>query len=258
MKVVIIGAGNAAEILGRKIKQTNHHLLQVVGRNPLTAEKLARQLEVEFTNTVSHIQQQADIYIVAISDDALASVNEWLQLDRRLVVHTAGSVSKHVLKGVSKNYGVLYPLQSLKAGMEVLPEIPFLVDGNTADDLALIKDFASDLSDKVEVADDEARLKMHVAAVVVNNFVNHLYALAEKYCKDEKLSFDLLHPLIFQTAQRLTHQSAKYSQTGPALRKDQSTIVAHEGLLKKYPELKKIYETMTTSIQNFHLKDIRI
>ena len=123
MKVVIIGTGNAAHVLARKIKQTSHQLVQLVGRDPINTEKLARKLEVEFTNTISHIEQHADIYIVAIADDALASISEWLQLERKLVVHTAGSISKHVLKGVSKNYGVLYPLQSLKAGLEVLPEI---------------------------------------------------------------------------------------------------------------------------------------
>jgi len=251
MKVVIIGTGNAAHVLARKIEQTNHQLLQVVGRDPINTEKMARILGVEFTNTVSHIRQHADIYIVAIADDALTSINGWLQLERRLVVHTAGSVSKHVLKGVSKNYGVLYPLQSLKAGVEVLPEIPFLVDGNTADDLALIKDFASDLSDRVVVADDEARLKMHVAAVFVNNFSNHLYALAERYCKTEHLSFDLLLPLIQETANRLSTISPADAQTGPAVRGDQSTIQKQMEILNAHPQLQNIYEAMTESIETF-------
>jgi hypothetical protein len=188
---------------------------------------------------------------VAISDDALDSIGDWLTLDKKLVIHTAGSVSKDVLKVVSKNYGVLYPLQSLKAEMEIIPEIPFLVDGNTADDLALIRDFALSLSDMVEIANDEERSKLHLAAVVVNNFSNHLYALAEKFCVKENLQFELLHPLIRETASRLTHLPAKESQTGPAVRKDASTISKQKKLLGNHPALKKIYEEMTRSIEEF-------
>ena len=249
MKVVIIGTGNVASVLGRKIKQTAHQLVQVAGRNALHAEKLGNLLEAAFTTIPTTIQKQADLYIVAISDDALSTVGDWLQLDKKLVVHTAGSVSKNVLGRVSKNYGVLYPLQSLRAVVNVLPEIPFLVDGNTADDLALIRDFALDLSDKVEVADDEGRLKLHVAAVIVNNFSNHLYALAEEFCNKERLPFQLLLPLIQETADRLSYLSPMEAQTGPALRGDHSTITKQLEILNAHPGLKKIYELMTASIR---------
>jgi predicted short-subunit dehydrogenase-like oxidoreductase (DUF2520 family) len=251
MRIVIIGSGNVAYALARKIKDSSHELLQVAGRNPIPAARMGKELEALVVPLTS-LNKEADLYIVAIADDALNAIGNWLKLDRKLVVHTAGSVSKDILKGVSKNYGVLYPLQSLKAGMEIIPEIPFLVDGNTPDDLALIRDFAYTFSDKVEVANDEERLKLHLAAVVVNNFSNHLYALAEKFCLEEDLRFELLHPLILETAKRLANLSAKDTQTGPAVRKDASTIEKQKRLLDNHPALKRIYEEMTKSIEEFY------
>ena len=252
MDIVIIGTGNVAYTLARKIKNSEHDLLQVAGRNPQKASKLGAALNIPHALDIQSLNKQADFYIVAIADDALYSIGDWLNLEKKLVVHTAGSVSKDVLRKVSKNYGVLYPLQSLKSMMEIIPEIPFLVDGNTPDDLALIRDFASSLSDKVVVADDESRIRLHVAAVVVNNFSNHLYALAEEFCRKENLQFDLLQPLISETASRLTNVSPGDAQTGPAVRNDESTIEKQTKLLRKYPELKKIYQEMTRSIKTFH------
>ena len=254
MKVVIIGTGNVAYALAEKISRSDHELMQVAGRNAMAAEKIAKPLQVSFTGSMIHLERKADLYIIAISDNALVSIENWLKLDKKLAVHTAGSVSKDVLKSVSANYGVLYPLQSLKAGAPIPSEIPFLVDGNTPDDLALINDFATSLSSKVEVADDLTRKKLHLAAVFVNNFTNHLYALAEKYCEAEDLPFDFLHSLILETAERLRLQTAKDSQTGPSLRNDESTIAEHQILLKKYPELKRIYVLMTESIKEFQKK----
>jgi predicted short-subunit dehydrogenase-like oxidoreductase (DUF2520 family) len=254
MNVVIVGTGNVAYALGEKICKSEHDLLQVAGRNALAAEKIGRHLQVAFTGSLANLERKADLYIIAISDASLQTVGDWLQLEKKLVVHTAGSVSIEVLKKVSTNYGVLYPLQSFRSGMKLPEEIPFVVDGNTADDLTLIKDFASSLSSRIEVADDLTRKKIHLAAVFVNNFSNHLYALAEKYCEAESLPFDLLLPLIFQTAERIRQSRAKDSQTGPALRNDEATISNHIQLLKDYPKLKKIYEMMTEDIREFHEK----
>ena len=254
MKVVIIGTGNVAYALAEKILHSEHELLQVTGRNAMHAERMGTHMNVPFTGSLDHLERMADLYIVAVSDESLQNISEWLRLNKKLVVHTAGSVSIDVLQNVSTNYGVLYPLQSLKRGMKVPDEIPLLVDGNSPDDLALIKDFALSISSRVGVADDLTRKKLHLAAVFVNNFTNHLYALAEQYCDEEQLPFELLQPLIIETAERLSAQSARRSQTGPALRNDQSTITKHLELLKEYPALKKLYEIMTKSIEDFDNK----
>jgi hypothetical protein len=166
-------------------------------------------------------------------------------------VHTAGGVSKEVLKEVSSNYGVLYPLQTLRKEMTTIPEVPIIVDGNTQ----LVRDalitFAFPLAKNVWQYDDEQRLKLHLAAVMVSNFTNHLFALADQYCEDEELNFKMLVPLIKETVQRIERNSPATVQTGPAARGDVETINKHLKLLQKYSKLEKIYKVLTDSIGDF-------
>jgi predicted short-subunit dehydrogenase-like oxidoreductase (DUF2520 family) len=253
MKVVIIGSGNTATVLGKKIKVADHQVLQVFARSEEAARTLATALNAQAVTKANDIDHSADIYIVALADSALPTLHEWLQLDKKMVVHTAAAVSKDVLKNVSRNYGVLYPLQTLRREQLHIPEIPFLVDGNTADDLALIEDFAATLSPQVMHADDAMRLRVHVAAVFVNNFANHLYALAEDFCKKEQVDFSLLFPLIDETARRIHTLSPQSSQTGPAIRNDELTIRKHLEVLDSHPHLKEIYEKLSASVKSYGL-----
>ena len=248
MKVVLFGSGNVASVLGRLLLSKHHSIVQVVSRNAAHARVLADELHCDFTDGQGMINRAADIYIIAISDSALYELDKSFNLEKALVVHTAGSIPGHVLKGISMNYGVLYPLQSLRKEMENAIEIPFLVDGNSTESLTLIEDLARTISPHVTVAKDEERLKLHLAAVIVNNFTNHLYALAESFCEKEQVDFNLLKPLIRETANRISSTSPALVQTGPALRNDMLTIEKHLRLLKDYPRLKNFYLKITASI----------
>lgn len=249
MRISLIGSGNVAAVLGRKCVQSGHEIVEVCGRNEPDVEVLANMLQAAVCTNFSKIRTDAECYIIAVSDAAIPVVADQVKLDKKLVVHTAGSVSKDVLNISSKNYGVLYPLQSLRKEMDVIPAIPILVDGNTADDRTLIYDIARSLSDQVQLANDEQRLKLHVAAVLVSNFTNHLYALAETYCKKEQVDFKLLLPLIVSIAERLHDFSAISVQTGPAIRNDEPTINRHLELLKDHPEVARFYKLFSESIQ---------
>ena len=250
MNVVIIGSGNTASILGRKIKANGHAVVQVTGRNAEAVRQLASELDSEPNNDMTHIDRSADLYIAALADSALPGLHQHLSLDKKTIVHTAAAVSRDVLRQVSRNYGVLYPLQTLRKEQPYIPDIPFLVDGNTADDVALIQDFAATLSDKVMVADDHLRLKMHIAAVFVSNFVNYLYTVAADFATKEQIDFSMLLPLVQETANRLYTLSPRQSQTGPALRNDQPTIKKHLEALDSYPDLKQLYELFTNKLIN--------
>lgn len=249
MQTVIIGSGNAATVLGHRFIESGHEVLQVVGRNHEAVKALADRLKSGFTTDAAKLDKKADLYVLAIADDAIATVAASLHLDKKLVVHTAGSVSKDVLQPCSRNYGILYPLQSLRKEMDAVPEIPFLVDGNTPDDLAVISEFAATLSNNVQQATDEQRLKIHLAAVMVSNFTNHLYALSHQYCKKEKLDFNLLLPLISSIAERIRHFEPASVQTGPAVRHDTRTINKHLELLNDHPQLQSFYSLFTKSIE---------
>lgn len=250
MEIVIIGTGNTAAVLGRKLKAAGHTIVQVFGRDTSAASQLAYELDTESTNYWNIVYRNADIYILAVSDIAIEEVLTELQLPDKTIVHTAASVSKNVLKNTARHFGVFYPLQSLKKELSHLPDIPIIIDASDEATLHELENLAGSISDKVTEAGDEERLKLHLAAVICNNFVNHLYTLAESYCKKEGMDFKLLHPLIEETAARLKEIPPSQSQTGPALRNDRATIEKHLQLLKNYPQLKKVYEVLTESIYN--------
>lgn len=244
----MIGTGNTATVLGRKLRRAGHRIVQVFGRDSKAASELAYELDTESTNYWNVVNRNADLYILAVSDIAVEDVFHELQLEDKTVVHTAASVSIDVLKGKAAHYGVLYPLQSLKKEVRHLPDIPILIDASDKRTLDLLDVLAHTISDRVYVASDETRVKLHLAAVMVNNFANHLYALVENYCREEGLDFYLLLPLIRETASRLDEISPSKTQTGPAARNDLVTIEKHLAQLQNYPQLKRLYEQFTDSI----------
>lgn len=250
MDIVIIGSGNVAAVLGRKFKAAGHQILQVFSRNASAASTLAYEWDTESANYITLLNKNADVYIIAVPDDAIAEVVSDMRIPGKVVAHTAASVPKEVLKDVSGHYGVFYPLQSLRKEMIILPDVPIFIDGSDEKATSTLQILAHSIADeKVLIAGDDDRLRLHVAAVVVSNFTNHLYTLAEEYCKKEGLHFKQLLPLIEETAMRIRNVSPRQAQTGPAIRHDKETIQKHLELLKDHPQLKNIYVLMTESIQ---------
>ncbi|MBK6935813.1 MAG: DUF2520 domain-containing protein [Chitinophagaceae bacterium] len=250
MDIVIIGSGNVAAVLGRKFKAAGHHIIQIFSRNAKAASELAYEWDTESTNYKSTISKTADVYIIAISDAAIEEIIIDLKLPGKVVAHTAASVPKEVLKKVTEHYGVFYPLQSLRKEMINLPEVPVFFDGSDEKTKQVLGLLAKSISNEnVSMVTDEDRVKLHVAAVLVSNFTNHLYCLAEEYCKKEGLDFMQLLPLIEETAMRIKTVLPSQVQTGPAMRNDKETIQKHLAMLEKHPEIKKVYEQLTESIQ---------
>jgi hypothetical protein len=238
--------------MGRKILASGHTVAQVLARNEVKGPALAKLLHADFTADHGSIKKDAFIYIVAITDNALPELHNVLSLDRSLVVHTAGSVSMSVLEKVSKNFGVLYPLQTFREETIDVPDFPLLVDGNTPETCTMIMDFAASISSNVIHADDDYRRKMHLAAVATGNFSNHLFALVEGYCHKEAVDFKLLLPMLREIVRKLERQHPFDMQTGPALRNDVETLNTHRQMLVKYPELSVIYDLISASIYNYH------
>jgi predicted short-subunit dehydrogenase-like oxidoreductase (DUF2520 family) len=252
MKIVIIGSGNVAAVLGRKFKAAGHEILQVLSRNAKAASELAYEWDTESANYTSLINPNADVYILAVNDDSIEKIAAEIKLPGKVIAHTAASVSKDVLKNVTAHYGVFYPLQTLRKEMTSIPEIPLFVEGIDEKTKTTLNQLAESISPgDVKIVKEGEREKLHVAAVVVNNFINHLLALVEEYCKREGLDFRELHPLIEETVHRLRTNSATASQTGPAARHDDETIKKHVLLLEKHPQLQELYGFFTHSIDRF-------
>src|SRR6185312_14642512 len=196
-------------------------------RNEGHAKTLALKCGAEGVGLSEPGFAEADIYIIAISDAALESIEKIKALKNKFIVHTAGSVSKDVLKTLSSEYGVLYPLQSLSDATHEIPEIPFLVEGNSSKTTEKLLEFTKTLSAKVILVTEQERLHYHVAAVFAGNFTNHLYAIAENFCGKEKIDFSNLLPMIMEVTSRLNNNSPRDVQTGAAIRDDIFTINRH-------------------------------
>lgn len=250
MKIVLIGAGNVATVLGRLITQKGHSVKQVISQNIENARVLAEELGASWADTSSPVDMESDLVIISISDSNLEFILSEVRDKRKPVVHTAGAVSKEVLKKYSDNYGVMYPVQSLRKEMAVIPSIPFLVDGSSEEMTEFVENFARSLSDDVKRTNDEQRIRLHLAAVIVSNFTNYMYSIAEEYCKNENVDFNILKPLIVETANRVMNNSPMLVQTGPAVRKDIQTMDKHLRLLAPYPKLRTTYLRITDSIMN--------
>lgn len=252
MDIVLIGSGNTATVLGRRLVAGGHQILQVFSPQQQHAERLALRLKTSPISSKDFINKKAEGIIISLRDEALADFVHNLSFPDSLVMHTAGALSIGEIRNLSTSYGVLYPLQSLRKEIETIPPLNLLVDGNNDDTLQRIKNLALTISENVIVAHDDVRLKYHLAATLVNNFTNHLFVLTESFCEKENISFVVLQPLLEETVMRLKNISPFIAQTGPAMRRDQQTLEKHRLILNQYPDLARVYELFTEEIQKFY------
>lgn len=247
--VVIIGAGNLATQLGFALHEKNIQVKQVYSRTMGSAKVLAEKLNARPTTDLSKLETDADLYVIAVKDSSIQEILENLPTKDGLIVHTAGSVPMKILEGFSVNYGVFYPLQTFSKDRKVdFNNIPVCIEANHPSNLVKLQELAGKLSGTVRQINSEERKILHLAAVFVNNFVNHFYAIGADLLQDNKMSFDLLKPLIQETASKIENLNPIVSQTGPARRNDQNVIQSHLKLLEDKPEYRKIYSFVSDSI----------
>ncbi len=255
MNIVIIGSGNVAAVLGRKLVAAGHKVLQVLSRNATSASELAYEWNTESANYISLINKDADAYLIAVADTAIADIACDLSLPGKVVAHTAATVKMDVLQDVTAHYGVFYPLQSLKKEQIQAPEIPIYIEAASDKAQTVLTQLASSVYAQAPLtADYDKRTKLHVAAVLLNNFCNHIFSLTEAYCTKENVAFAELLPIIDNTFHRLHEASLATLQTGPSARGDMETIAQHLALLKNYPQLHQLYRFLTESILGHSLQ----
>ncbi|MGQ0828300.1 MAG: Rossmann-like and DUF2520 domain-containing protein [Bacteroidota bacterium] len=250
-KIVLIGAGNVATHLGMALKKSKHTILQVYSHTKKSSDKLSSLLNTDAINDLKEIDPNADVYIIAIKDDSIIDVIKKLKLQDKIVVHTSGSTSIDVLKNASENYGVFYPLQTFSKIKKVgFKNIPICLEANNNRTYKTLFSLAKSISDNIQKVDSVQRKALHVAAVFACNFSNHLYAVAEQILKKNKLPFDILKPLIEETADKIKNNSPIKMQTGPAVRGDKKIMDAHLKMLAGHKEYQKLYKLLSQSIDN--------
>lgn len=263
MNITLIGAGNVGYHLALILQKKGHQINQIYSRNAerfgAFDPKIFRQ-----THFITSFQQIAPpkktattaptFYIIAVSDNAIEEVSNQLAIKglakHSIVAHTSGATPMSVLSQ-HQHHGIFYPLQTFTRSRPAdWNSLPFCIHANDPATMQTLAHVAKTVNDNIYFINDQERQLLHVAAVFVNNFTNHLLTVAEDILKNNQLTLDILRPLIRETFAKAQQQSPQNNQTGPARRNDSQTIEKHLKLLKSYPDYEKLYQVLTKSIQN--------
>lgn len=251
MKLVFIGAGRLATNLGRALMEAGHDIVQVYSRTMTSAQAAATIMGAAPTDDIKSIRRDADVYLCAVKDSALIDLIPLLCKGReqKVFLHTAGSVDMTVFKGMALHYGVLYPMQTFSKERKVnFGEIPCFIEANDEFALKHIQQLAESVSQRVSYLSSADRKYLHLAAVFVSNFTNHCYTLAADILKSHGMDFDVMLPLVDETARKVHTMQPADAQTGPAVRYDENVIRAQSQLLSGNPLVKELYDRMSMSI----------
>lgn len=247
-KIGFIGSGNVATNLASAMFNAGFTITQVISKSIENAATLASAVHAAHSADLSEIDTDADLYIVSVSDTALPEICKTLRLPGKLVVHTSGYMSMNALEGITKRYGVFYPLQSfVKHRLIELSNVPVCLENNREEDIQLLRQFAEKLSQNVKYIDSQKRRQLHLAAVFACNFPNFMYVIAEEILAKHEISFDLLIPLIDETSSRISEKSPVSLQTGPARRNDIVVMQDHQSMLSN-SDYKEVYELLSKLI----------
>lgn len=250
MNIVLIGAGNVATHLALALQKAGHKIVQVYSITKESAQQLAKKVSSDFTTEVNQISRKTDIYIVALKDKGLGDFVKQFEAKRKIIVHTSGSVPMSIFNNQSSiKFGVFYPLQTFSKNQTIkFNDIPVCIEASdTKTENTLLK-LASSVSKNVYLINSEQRKLLHIAAIFVNNFGNHLYTIAEDILQKENLPFEILKPLIEETFHKIKKYSPSEMQTGPAIRGDKEVMQHHLDYLSCSPLYQKIYKLLSDSI----------
>jgi predicted short-subunit dehydrogenase-like oxidoreductase (DUF2520 family) len=253
LNFVFIGAGNLATQLSQAIVNKGNLILQVYSRTEFSAKELAGKLNTTFTTLPDEINPDADIYFVALKDSAIVEVLSHVNFQNKLVVHCSGSLPLSALESYSSNIGVFYPLQTFSKQREVdFGEIPVFIEANLKNSEEILFQIGRQISNSVTLLNSEKRKFLHIAAVFACNFVNHFYSISAEILKDKEIPFDVLKPLIQETAAKVMEMEPAKAQTGPAVRFDENIILGHMEELKGNRDFAELYNSISKSIFEFH------
>ena len=238
-KIILIGSGNVAHHLGHAFYNAGHQIAQVISKSEANAKVLAQKLNADSETDISKIKQ-ADFAIISVKDDLIATVSN--QIKNTPFAHTSGSICL-------KNGGVFYPIQTFGKNIPLdLKQVPFCVSAKDKDFENILFTVAKSISNHVYQIDEKQRKILHLAAVFACNFSNNMYVTAHDLLKKSDLDFEMLKPLIIETANKIRQHSPRSVQTGPAKRRDMQTIENHIDLLED-EDLKRLYKLITNQIQ---------
>lgn len=255
MKICIIGIGRLGRQLARAIHKTDLSIAALYNRTSDRAERLAGSLNCKFAANIEDLPSDADLYLLSVKDDALHSVAKQLRdsLGPKVpAAHTSGVHSMDVLAPYFDRYGGCYPLNSFSDVFQVdWSNTPIFIQSPSSALKNSLRLFAGQLSSIVYPLKDHQRLPLHVAAVWVNNFTNHLLHISKNIAEDHDIPFEYLLPLLQTTIEKALEQKPEDMQTGPARRGDRQTLKRHTSFLQKnHPRYETLYRQLSEHILN--------
>lgn len=247
--IVVLGAGNVATHLSIALNKAGFFIKCIYSKTIESAKELALKVDSHYTNEISKIPIDADLYIISVKDEIIKELISKLNIKEGVIVHTAGSISMNVFEKQFETYGVFYPLQTFSKSRNIdFSNIPICIEASNKQLEIKLSNLASSLSNSVSLINSEKRKMLHLSAVFACNFANHMYSAASEILDQSGVSFDLLKPLIKETAQKAIESDPVKAQTGPAVRNDKSVIQKHLEMLKDNPEFENIYRFVSDSI----------
>ncbi|MBN2236567.1 MAG: DUF2520 domain-containing protein [Bacteroidales bacterium] len=248
--VFLFGSGRVATQMAVALKQAGIELKGVYSKSYTNALVLAEKVDCIAIQAIEEIPSDADAYLFAVLDTTLGALLNNFNTFEGILLHTSGSLGLNVFSKRQKNVGVFYPLQTFTKEKPLdFKSIPLLIESDNDLVLRQIHALAEKISNSVKVANSVQRKQIHLAAVFANNFSNHMIHLSQKLMDDHGLDFNLLKPLIKETFQKLETIDPAQSQTGPAIRGDETILAEHLNLLNDKPEIQQIYQLLSDSIK---------
>ncbi len=256
-EISFIGAGNVASHLALSFKKAGFTITDVWSESVKSAKILAEKVNANWCNKADELTSNCDLLVMAIPDQLIEEIGSSLKVtENQLLVHTSGSIPLKPLSSFAENCGVFYPLQTFSRDRTIeFKTIPILVEANSIHNLKMLSDVASRISNKVIAINSEKRKYIHLAAVFVNNFPNLMYRIASDILKQEDVDFDLLRPLILETAKKVQEFEPGDVQTGPAMRNDRRVIDEQISLLNANRDYQEVYKLLSELILEKKIED---
>ena len=249
MRITIIGSGNVATHLAAAFKNAGHRIVQVYSRSMQHAALLAYHVGAEAIDDLTQMNSETDLFVISIKDDAIGITAEKLASFNKLIVHTSGATHMEAVQAFTPYAGVFYPLQTLSKTKEVdFRTVPLCIEGVDEQITSQLIELAQTITNNVYKVNSAQRKVLHLAAVFACNFPNYLYGVARQLLVENQMDFELLRPLILETAQKVQDHLPGEVQTGPAIRNDQQTMSMHLKMLDDEPALKMIYTLLSQEI----------
>ncbi len=246
-RIVIVGCGNVAWHLAKKLyHQKNIQLFIYNHKANKELVSFKNEFGAEVFSNIKNIIKNADVYFICVNDSSISSVISnlsYLPTSSSLLI-ISGSFDFSTAKSKLKNLAVFYPLQTFSKHDELKWKgVTIIIDSQNKIIEQKAIGYASYFTKTIIKLNYQQRLKLHLSAVLVNNFTNSLYIEADKILKSirKDLDYKLILPLIKQSTKKLKHLSPLEAQTGPAKRKDKIVLEKHLGLLKNNNKLKELY-----------------